>query len=104
MGCRATRAYPIVPLDDGHGVSIGMTTVDGQACFGVYAQSRLAGDADRIAHAIYRSIANCSPPHSSQRRADTYHGVCRDYTELPRRTGVGGVDIIVVAQLPAAPS
>ena len=34
MGCRATRAYPIVPLDDGHGVSIGMTSVDGQACFG----------------------------------------------------------------------
>ena len=34
-----------------------MTSVDGQACFGVYAQSRLAGDADHIAHAIYRVIS-----------------------------------------------
>jgi len=57
MGCRATRAYPIVPLDDGHGVSIGMTTVDGQASFGVYAQCRLADDADHIAHAIHRAIS-----------------------------------------------
>jgi hypothetical protein len=33
-------------LDDGHGISIGMTSIDGQACFGVYAHARLAHDAD----------------------------------------------------------
>jgi WS/DGAT/MGAT family acyltransferase len=57
MGCQARRAYPIVPLDDGHGVSIGMTSVDGQACFGVYAQTTLARDADHLAEALDRSIS-----------------------------------------------
>jgi diacylglycerol O-acyltransferase len=56
LGCRAIRAYPIVPLDDGHGISIGITSVDGQACFGVYAQASLADDADHLATAINDSI------------------------------------------------
>ncbi|HWF73081.1 MAG TPA: WS/DGAT domain-containing protein, partial [Solirubrobacteraceae bacterium] len=52
MGCEVTRAYPAVPLSDGHGISIGMTTVGGQACFGVYAQAELADDAELIARGI----------------------------------------------------
>ena len=56
MGCEVQRAYPIVPLTDGHGVSIGMTTIHERACFGVYAQSGLAEDADRIAHGIGEAI------------------------------------------------
>jgi diacylglycerol O-acyltransferase / wax synthase len=56
MGCEVTRAYPVVPLSDGHGISIGMTTVGGQACFGVYAQAKLADDAELIAHGIDQGI------------------------------------------------
>jgi WS/DGAT/MGAT family acyltransferase len=56
LGCEAVRAYPVVPLTGGHGVSIGMTTVHDQACFGVYAQAELADDADRIAAGIDRAI------------------------------------------------
>ena len=56
LGCEAVRAYPVVPLTGGHGVSIGMTTVHDQACFGVYAQAGLADDADRIAAGIGAAI------------------------------------------------
>jgi len=56
MGCEVTRAYPAVPLTHGHGISIGMTTVSGQACFGVYAQAELADDAEIIARGIDEGI------------------------------------------------
>jgi diacylglycerol O-acyltransferase / wax synthase len=56
LGCEAVRAYPVVPLTGGHGISIGMTTVHDQACFGVYAQADLADDAERIAEGIDRAI------------------------------------------------
>ena len=56
MGCRAMSAHPVVPLTDGHGISIGMTTVGDRACFGVYAQAELAADADRLVRAIDREI------------------------------------------------
>jgi WS/DGAT/MGAT family acyltransferase len=56
MGCEVTHAYPAVPLTNGHGISIGMTTVGGQACFGVYAQAELADDAELIARGIDEAI------------------------------------------------
>ena len=56
MGCEVKHAYPVVPLADGHGISIGMTTVGGQACFGVYAQAELADDAELIARGIDQAI------------------------------------------------
>jgi hypothetical protein len=56
MGCEVQRAYPIVPLTDRHGISIGMTTIHERACFGVYAQAELADDADRIARGIGEAI------------------------------------------------
>ncbi len=52
LGCQVERAYPVVPLTPNHGMSIGMTTVTGQACFGVYAQAGLAEDADRLVDGI----------------------------------------------------
>lgn len=52
MGCQAREAYPVVPLTDRHGLSIGMTTIHGRACFGVYAQAGLAAEADAIAAGI----------------------------------------------------
>lgn len=56
MGCEAKRAYPVVPLTDGHGMSIGMSTVQDQACFGIYAQARLAEDAELVARGIDDAI------------------------------------------------
>ena len=56
MGCRAERAYPVVPLTAGHGISIGMTTVEGRACFGVYAQAGLSEDAERLGRGIDAAI------------------------------------------------
>src|SRR4051794_28297986 len=47
-GCRLVEAYPIVPLAEGHSVSIGMTTVGHQAFFGLYADPQ-ALDADELA-------------------------------------------------------
>jgi hypothetical protein len=45
-----------VPLADNHGVSIGMTTVAGEACFGVYADADALPEADELADAILDSI------------------------------------------------
>jgi hypothetical protein len=56
MGCEALEAYPVVPLTNGHGISIGMTTIQDEACVGVYAQAELADDADRIARGIGAEI------------------------------------------------
>ena len=55
-GCRLEEAYPVVPLADNHGVSIGMTTVAGEACFGIYADAETLPDADALAVAIGESI------------------------------------------------
>jgi diacylglycerol O-acyltransferase len=52
LGCRLEEVYPVVPLADGHAVSIGLTTVDDQAFFGVYADSESLPDADELAVAI----------------------------------------------------
>lgn len=52
MGCEVRQAFPVVPLTDRHGLSIGMTTIHERACFGVYAQADLAADADAIAAGI----------------------------------------------------
>ena len=56
LGCEVKHAYPVVPLTDGHGISIGMTTIHERACFGVYAQADFAADADRIAQGIEDEI------------------------------------------------
>ncbi|HEX3317437.1 MAG TPA: wax ester/triacylglycerol synthase family O-acyltransferase [Solirubrobacteraceae bacterium] len=48
-GCRLEEAYPVVPLADRHAVSIGMTTVRDDACFGLYADRTTLPDADALA-------------------------------------------------------
>jgi diacylglycerol O-acyltransferase / wax synthase len=55
-GCRLEEVYPVVPLADNHGVSIGMTTVEGEACFGIYADAQTVPDADALAAAIAESV------------------------------------------------
>jgi diacylglycerol O-acyltransferase len=54
-GARLVEAYPIVPLAEGHSVSVGMTTVGTQAFFGLYAD-RNALDADLLAEDIDAAI------------------------------------------------
>jgi diacylglycerol O-acyltransferase / wax synthase len=56
LGCEMEAAYPVVPIADKHAVSIGMTTVRDQACFGVYAASDVLPESDRLAEAVDGSI------------------------------------------------
>lgn len=48
-GCRLETAHPVVPLAERHALSIGMTTVEERACFGLYADRETLADADRVA-------------------------------------------------------
>ncbi|MDQ3409955.1 MAG: WSD1 family O-acyltransferase, partial [Actinomycetota bacterium] len=48
-GCELREAYPVVPLAGDHALSIGMTTVQDQACFGLYADAKALPDADALA-------------------------------------------------------
>jgi diacylglycerol O-acyltransferase len=49
LGCRLRVAYPIVPLADGHALSVGFTSVDGGAFFGIYADRDAGPDAELLA-------------------------------------------------------
>jgi diacylglycerol O-acyltransferase len=52
LGCRLREAYPIVPLADQHALSIGFTSVDGGAFFGIYADRDAGPDAEHLARDI----------------------------------------------------
>jgi diacylglycerol O-acyltransferase / wax synthase len=47
-GCELLEAYPVVPLTEGHSLSIGMLSVQGDACFGLYTDERSLPDAGRL--------------------------------------------------------
>jgi diacylglycerol O-acyltransferase / wax synthase len=51
-GCELVEAYPIVPLAENHALSIGMTTVQNDACFGFYADRKTLPDADDLPRLI----------------------------------------------------
>ena len=55
-GCELKEVYPVVPLADRHAVSIGFTTTQDQAFFGVYADPKTVPDADELAVAIGDSL------------------------------------------------
>jgi diacylglycerol O-acyltransferase / wax synthase len=55
-GCRLFEAYPVVPIADGHALSIGFTTVQDRACFGLYADPRSLRDVDDLAHEVDAAI------------------------------------------------
>jgi diacylglycerol O-acyltransferase / wax synthase len=55
-GCPLQAIYPVVPLADRHTVSVGMTTVGGRACFGVYADREALPDADALARHIDEAV------------------------------------------------
>jgi diacylglycerol O-acyltransferase / wax synthase len=52
LGCRLREAYPIVPLADHHALSIGFTSVDDGAFFGIYADRDAGPDAELLARDI----------------------------------------------------
>jgi diacylglycerol O-acyltransferase len=56
LGCELEEAYPVVPIADRHAVSIGMTTIKDEACFGVYADCKALPDADLLADCIDASV------------------------------------------------
>jgi diacylglycerol O-acyltransferase / wax synthase len=56
LGCELEAAYPVVPIADKHALSIGMTTIRDQACFGLYAASEPLPDSDDLAGAVDVSI------------------------------------------------
>jgi diacylglycerol O-acyltransferase len=56
LGCELEAAYPVVPIADKHAVSIGMTTIRDQCCFGLYAASEILPDSDSLAQAMDASI------------------------------------------------
>ena len=72
-GCRLRDAYPVVPLSDRHALSIGMTTIGEQACFGLYADPEILPDADSLARDLDAAIdelrATMDPWPTPPRRA-----------------------------------
>jgi WS/DGAT/MGAT family acyltransferase len=56
LGCELQEAYPVVPIADRHALSIGMTTIQDEACFGIYADSEALPDADLLADCIDVSV------------------------------------------------
>src|SRR5947208_3467010 len=59
-GCRLDAAFPVIPLADDHGVSVGMTTIAGRACFGVYADPVAVPDAALLATGIEEDLDELS--------------------------------------------
>jgi len=48
-GCELLEAFPVVPLAERHALSIGMLTVQGDACFGLYTDRTALPHAERLA-------------------------------------------------------
>jgi WS/DGAT/MGAT family acyltransferase len=55
-GCELAEAFPIVPLTADHALSIGMLTVGGQACFGMYADRKALPDVDALAGHLHTAL------------------------------------------------
>jgi diacylglycerol O-acyltransferase / wax synthase len=56
LGCELAEVFPVVPLSDQHGVSIGMTTINDRAYFGIYADTQSLPNANLLSTAIDESI------------------------------------------------
>ena len=54
LGCELEAAYPVVPIADKHAVSVGMTTIRDDCCFGLYAASEILPDSDELAADVIR--------------------------------------------------
>jgi diacylglycerol O-acyltransferase / wax synthase len=56
LGCELEEAYPVVPIADRHGVSIGMTTIGEKALFGVYADRETVPDSESLACGLEEAL------------------------------------------------
>jgi diacylglycerol O-acyltransferase / wax synthase len=56
LGCPLQAAYPVVPLADRHALSVGMTSVDDRACFGIYTDREAVPDAGHFAADVNDAI------------------------------------------------
>jgi WS/DGAT/MGAT family acyltransferase len=68
-GCELREAYPVVPLADGHALSIGVTNVGDRLCFGMYADRASLPDADTVARDMEESIDELVALSEERRRA-----------------------------------
>src|SRR5256885_16889285 len=48
LGCELQESFPVVPLAQDHALSIGMTTIRDDACFGFYVDRKTLPDADAL--------------------------------------------------------
>jgi WS/DGAT/MGAT family acyltransferase len=55
-GCRLETAWPVVPLAEGHALSVGMTSIGDRACFGLYADEAVLPDVDDLALHIEAAV------------------------------------------------
>jgi WS/DGAT/MGAT family acyltransferase len=75
-GCPLVEAYPIVPLADGHSVSIATTTIDGKLFVGLYADPQ-ALDADELAADLDVAISELAALAVADAALETIHGPVR---------------------------
>ncbi len=69
LGCELEAAYPVVPIADRHGVSIGMNTIRDRALFGVYADRASVPESEQIAEGLERSLDELLEPTRAEERA-----------------------------------
>ena len=72
LGCRLREAYPIVPLADRHALSIGFTSVDSGAFFGIYSDRDAGDDAELLARDIgdeLDALRELAPAQVKRRKA-----------------------------------
>jgi diacylglycerol O-acyltransferase len=67
-GCRLVEAYPVVPLAERHALSIGVTTIAGRACFGLYADRKALPDVDLLARDLDDAIDELLAPGADGHR------------------------------------
>jgi WS/DGAT/MGAT family acyltransferase len=74
-GSPLRSVFPVVPLADGHAVSVGMATIRDRACLGVYADGEVVADVDTLARniddAITELLAGVGPPRTPRRQMGT---------------------------------
>jgi diacylglycerol O-acyltransferase / wax synthase len=88
LGCELEEVYPVVPLADRHAVSIGFTTVNDQAFFGVYADRDSLPEADELAGWIVDSLDELhdpSPPRRPRPRSRGGHRTRADGSPVASR-------------------
>ena len=56
LGCRLREVHSAVPLSERHALSIGVVTVAGSACFGIYADAETLPDADALRERSRRGV------------------------------------------------